>query len=259
METDESYSLTIPSDGDFRITAETTFGAIYGLKTLIQLISVQDTFVIQAALVNISDSPRFRHRELLVDTSRHFITPPKLKIILDGMAMSKLNVFHWHIVDSQSFPFQSVNSAYSTSSTTKNETYNFVKKLLRDVSTMFPDNSIHIGGDEVNVNCWNTISKIKSYAAELRMEISNLTDYFIQKLMPFLLWIKKSNDILGRFGFNSRSKYTSGFRCDSPELARPGKCQKTHRFGIQCNISPSEYLYLDCGQGNWINGGVRPV
>lgn len=54
--------------------------------------------------ISISDGPVYKHRGILLDTSREYYSVDAIKRTLDVMAMTKLNVFHWHIVNSQSFP-----------------------------------------------------------------------------------------------------------------------------------------------------------
>ena len=43
----------------------------------------------------------------MLDTSRHFVPVDEILALLDGLYAAKLNVFHWHIVDSPSFPMDS--------------------------------------------------------------------------------------------------------------------------------------------------------
>lgn len=55
----------------------------------------------------IRDRPAYPHRGLMLDTARNFIPVPDILRTIDAMASSKLNVFHWHITDTQSFPMES--------------------------------------------------------------------------------------------------------------------------------------------------------
>ncbi|RYD66910.1 MAG: hypothetical protein EOP84_30895, partial [Verrucomicrobiaceae bacterium] len=56
--------------------------------------------------VHIQDAPLYPVRGIMIDTGRNFISKKKIFEQIDGMALSKLNVLHWHIVDSQSWPLE---------------------------------------------------------------------------------------------------------------------------------------------------------
>src|SRR5215472_2787844 len=102
---DESYQLTV-TDSSAQLTAPTTLGALRGLETFLQLVTITPS-CFAAPVVTIKDQPRFPWRGLLIDVSRHFIPIDVLKRNLDGMAAVKMNVFHWHLSDDQGFRAES--------------------------------------------------------------------------------------------------------------------------------------------------------
>lgn len=57
--------------------------------------------------VEISDAPMFHYRGLLIDTARNFIPIKDLQRLVDGLSYNKMSVLHWHISDSNSYPFYS--------------------------------------------------------------------------------------------------------------------------------------------------------
>ncbi|KAI1788841.1 N-acetylhexosaminidase [Ganoderma leucocontextum] len=105
---DEEYTLTVPADGSgATLTAKTSLGLLRGLTTFGQLWYGYNgtTYALQAPLT-IKDSPAYPYRGFMLDTARNFFPVADIKRTLDAMSWVKLNQFHWHVVDSQSFPLQ---------------------------------------------------------------------------------------------------------------------------------------------------------
>jgi hexosaminidase len=102
---DESYSLTVTPQL-VTIKAATVVGAFHGMETLLQLVQLKENAATIPA-VSIEDTPRFQWRGLMIDVSRHFEPVKQIERTLDGMAMVKLNVFHWHLSDDQGFRAES--------------------------------------------------------------------------------------------------------------------------------------------------------
>jgi hexosaminidase len=102
---DESYVLEVAPSGA-SITAPTDLGALHGLQTFLQLVTVSpDGFAAPAVIIK--DTPRFLWRGLMIDTARHFIPLDVLRRNIDGMEAVKMNVFHWHLSENQGFRVES--------------------------------------------------------------------------------------------------------------------------------------------------------
>ena len=106
----EEYKLSVESNGKVKIEASYYPGIVRGLDSFSQLIEKNEEtktdFRIKYAPINISDKPNFAYRGIMLDTSREYYYPEAIKQMLDGMMIARLNVFHWHFVDSDSMPMQ---------------------------------------------------------------------------------------------------------------------------------------------------------
>ncbi|XP_043095215.1 beta-hexosaminidase subunit beta isoform X1 [Puntigrus tetrazona] len=259
LNTDESYELSVDEPSAV-LKAANVWGALRGLETFSQLVYEDDYGANNINKTDISDFPRFAHRGILLDSSRHFLPLKVILANLEAMAMNKFNVFHWHIVDDQSFPYMSrtfpdlsqkgayhpfthvytpsdvkmviefarlrgirvipefdtpghtqswgngikdlLTPCYSGSSPSGsfgpvnpilNSSYEFMTQFFKEISTVFPDAYIHLGGDEVDFSCWKSNPDIQKFMIEqgFGTDYSKLESFYIQRLLDIVAATKK--------------------------------------------------------------------
>lgn len=101
----ESYDLSIDDNG-INILTNSNEGFMRGIQTLRQLF-IEDFHGQKKRKswllphLSISDSPKFKHRGLLLDCSRHFYDKEVVKKYIDLLAFYKMNVLHWHLTEDQ--------------------------------------------------------------------------------------------------------------------------------------------------------------
>lgn len=279
----ESYTISIKEElSPVVIESGNVFGALYALESLGQLLEFgwlddgDAIYVIRNIPIWIEDFPWYEHRGLLIDTSRHFLPLDLILDNLDVMLMNKINVLHWHITDSQSFPYLSesmpelaakgayhpkmvytsrdiqrvIHEAYlrgirvipevdmpgHTQSiaasrpdlmyvlklatlkltimrsltlscfrshcphpsepldATNPSVYAFLELLYQDLSNVFVDDFFHVGGDEVDLSCWDNSKDITEWMKQHNISSSKeLFDFFEIRLL----------EVVGRIGRNA--------------------------------------------------------
>ncbi|MEU0403268.1 family 20 glycosylhydrolase [Streptomyces sp. NPDC006197] len=102
----EGYTLSSSSTG-VTVTAHGAQGLFRGVQTLRQLLpaAIESTTVKPGpwtvAPVQISDTPRYAYRGVMVDVARRYFPMSQLKRYIDQAAAYKINTLHLHLTDDQ--------------------------------------------------------------------------------------------------------------------------------------------------------------
>src|ERR1043166_3046563 len=111
----EGYELTVAPDSVV-VRAPGQSGVFYGIQSLLQLFPPQilsqtpvNGVLWTAPCLYVQDQPRFAWRGVMLDVSRHFVDKRGVEKILDGLALHKINTFHWHLTDDHGWRIQ-INS-----------------------------------------------------------------------------------------------------------------------------------------------------
>ena len=96
-----AYWLELGEKG-VKIVAADEEGVFYARQTLKMMASLDSTLT----CCTILDWPRFRHRGVMLDESRHFQGKEFVKKQLEMMALLKMNRFHFHLVDNPGWRVQ---------------------------------------------------------------------------------------------------------------------------------------------------------
>ena len=244
---DESYTLTVPtpsaSSTTATLTAHTVWGAVRGLETLSQLVYFDfpiGRHYIDSTPWSVVDYPRFTHRGVMLDVSRHFHPIASIEALLDSMTYAKFNVLHLHLTDMQAFPYHAVSlpalseAAYSVQEQysyadigdivsyaadrairvvietdmpghasswcvgypelcpqpnctspldpSNERTFTVIEALMRELTSVAPDTLFHVGGDEVNTECWNSTAHIRQWMAEQQYNLTEALWYFTSRV-----------------------------------------------------------------------------
>jgi len=103
---DEGYKMTSAQNG-ITVTANKPAGLFYGMQTLLQLLppeikaSTEQDAQWSVPYVEITDSPRFGWRGMMLDVSRHWFTKEEVMKYIDELAEYKMNRFHWNLANDQ--------------------------------------------------------------------------------------------------------------------------------------------------------------
>ena len=97
----EAYTLTAAGDR-VQIAAADKAGFVYAFSSLLQLQGLK-----LSESVNVSDAPFQPWRGFMLDSARHFQSVETVLALLDKLAFSRINRFHWHLSDNDGWRIES--------------------------------------------------------------------------------------------------------------------------------------------------------
>lgn len=138
----------------------------------------------------------------------------------------------------------------------KPKTYEVLKNVIRDVTTLFPEPLYHSGADEIIPGCWKADETIQSFLKNNRT-LSNVLEIFINSTLPYILSLNRTvvywEDVL----------LDDNIHVTSSTLPKENTILQTWNnghnntklivsSGYRAIVSSADFYYLDCGHGDFV-------
>jgi len=153
---------------------------------------------------------------------------------------------------------------------TNENLYDVLSKIYKEFFEMFEPDIFHAGGDEINLNCWNSSKEITdwlklNYGGVNEAEFMKMWDMFLKesterlykannnKQLPLILWTSDLTSPAYLTKYLDPNKYIIQLWTPS----KNGDLAKVVTSGFRTIFSQYDTLYLDCGYGNWFSEGVN--
>ncbi|KAH6762676.1 beta-hexosaminidase 1 [Perilla frutescens var. hirtella] len=125
----------------------------------------------------------------------------------------------------------------------KNFTFDLVSGILSDMKKIFPFGLFHLGGDEVNTDCWTSTPHVKQWLQDHNMTGKDAYKYFVlraQEIAISLNWIPVNwEETFNNFPESLNPKTVVHNWLGS------GVCPKAVAKGFRCIYSNQGFWYLD--------------
>ncbi|KAL1562201.1 Beta-hexosaminidase 1 [Salvia divinorum] len=125
----------------------------------------------------------------------------------------------------------------------KNFTFDLISGILSDMKKIFPFGLFHLGGDEVNTDCWTSTPHVKQWLQDHRMSAKDAYKYFVlraQEIAISLNW----TPVNWEETFNSFPASLNPKTVVHNWLGA-GVCPKAVAKGFRCIYSNQGFWYLD--------------
>lgn len=150
---------------------------------------------------------------------------------------------------------------------TKEELYDHLEDIYRDMADVFQADMFHMGGDEVSERCWNSSEEIQTFMIQNRWDLEKasflkLWNYFQTKAadraykafgrkLPLILWTSTLTEFTHIDKFLNKDDYIIQVWTTGSDAQIAGLLEKDYRL----ILSNYDALYFDCGFGAWVGEG----
>ncbi|KAL2798112.1 glycoside hydrolase superfamily [Aspergillus keveii] len=141
------------------------------------------------------------------------------------------------------------------------KTYDIVRDVYTELSGIFPDNWFHVGGDEINANCYNFSTYVSEWFAEDPSRTYNdLMQHWVDNAVPIFNSVSESRRLVMWEDVVLNTEHADEVPTDivmqswNNGLENIGKLTEA---GYDVIVSSSDFFYLDCGRGGYVTNDIR--